>query len=74
VDQPQTHAPEAADTQLAMLTELVRHIQPDSRGFIPLRRDDLIDALEQIRHEHKLEMQALPNIAGRLVGVLGAAA
>jgi hypothetical protein len=62
---------EAADTQLSMLTELVRHSSADRHGFIPLRREDLVGALELIREAHRRELQALPLIAGRLLGVVG---
>lgn len=61
---------EPADTQIAMLTELVRHCQPDDDGCIQLRRDVLVEALERIRDEHRRELQVLPEIAGRLVGVM----
>jgi len=54
-----------------MLTELVRRCQPDEDGSIYLKRDVLVASLEQIRFEHQREMQMLPEVAGRLVGVMG---
>ena len=62
---------EPADTQIAMLTELVRNCRPDEDGCIYLNRDVLVESLERIRDEHRRERETLPAIAGRLVGVLG---
>ncbi|HEY0391049.1 MAG TPA: hypothetical protein VGC63_05005 [Solirubrobacterales bacterium] len=73
MEQPSPPQSTPADTQLAMLTELVRHSPPDSRGFIAFRREELVETLERIRHDHKQEMQVIPNIAGRLVRVLAEA-
>lgn len=61
---------EPANTQIAMLTELVRRCRPDDDGCISLRRDVLVESLERIRADHERELQMLPEVAGRLVGVL----
>lgn len=61
---------ESADTQISMLTELVRRCRPDEDGCISLRRDVLVESLERIRDDHQREIQMLPEVAGRLVGVL----
>lgn len=62
---------EPADAQIAMLTELVRRSQPDQDGCILVDRDVLVESLERIREQQRREMSALPQIAGRLVGVMG---
>lgn len=62
---------EPADTQIAMLAELVRRCRPDEDGSILLRRDVLVEALGRIRDDHRRELQMLPEVAGRLLGVLG---
>lgn len=65
---------QSADSQISMLTELARRSRPDESGCIQLRRDDLVASLERIREDHKREMQALPDIAGRMLGVFGVTA
>lgn len=62
---------ETAESQIAMLTELTRGTTPDAEGRIRIYRDDLLNALEKIREDHRRELQALPTIAGRMISVFG---
>jgi hypothetical protein len=62
---------ETAEAQIAMLTELTKHCEPDAEGRVLVQRDHLIDALEKIRADHRRELQALPTIAGRMISVFG---
>lgn len=62
---------ESADSQISMLTALLRCRAADDEGNVIVQRDHFVDALERIRADHRRELQALPTIAERLIACFG---